>query len=77
MTFHFHAFSRTGLIMQLELHKFTPREAIWAADHVEMGWKEQAAKKAESYLTFQAFSRQGLVDQLTFDVFLPRKPNTA
>jgi hypothetical protein len=65
----FTAFSRTGLIKQLEFDKFTPADATWAVDHVQANWKEQAAKKAASYLEMSSFSHQGLVDQLVFDGF--------
>lgn len=69
----FQAFSRTGLIKQLEFEKFATEDATWAVDHVTVDWKEQAVKKAKSYLDTQAFSRQGLIDQLTFEGFLPEE----
>jgi hypothetical protein len=63
------AFSRTGLIKQLEFEKFSKADATWAVDHVKANWKEQAAKKAAQYLETQSFSHQGLVDQLVFEGF--------
>ncbi|WP_240721432.1 Ltp family lipoprotein [Pseudarthrobacter sp. NamE5] len=67
------AFSRTGLIKQLEFEQFATEDATWAADHVTVDWKEQAAKKAESYLESQGFSRQRLIDQLIFEGFSPEE----
>ena len=67
----FTAFSRTGLIHQLEFDKYSTGDATWAADHVNANWNEQAAKKAKDYLGFTSFSRPGLIDQLTFDGFTP------
>ncbi|MGG5173891.1 Ltp family lipoprotein [Pseudarthrobacter sp. J1763] len=67
----FSAFSRTGLIGQLEFEKFATSDATWAVDHVTVNWNEQAAKKAKSYLEFTSFSRAGLVEQLLFEGFTP------
>jgi hypothetical protein len=67
----FSAFSRTGLIEQLEFEKFSTEDATWAVDHVTVDWNAQAAKKAKSYLEFSSFSHSGLVDQLTFEGFTP------
>jgi hypothetical protein len=67
----FTAFSRTGLIKQLEFDKFATPDATWAVDHVTVDWNEQAAKKAKDYLGFTSFSHSGLVDQLAFDGFTP------
>lgn len=64
------AFSRQGLIDQLEYDGFTYSEAAYAADECGADWYEQAAKKAESYLEIMSFSRQGLIDQLEYDGFL-------
>ncbi|WP_214020200.1 Ltp family lipoprotein [Methanoculleus sp.] len=63
------AFSREGLIDQLEFEGFSHTEAVYGADHVGADWNEQAAKKAESYLRIMAFSRSGLIDQLEFEGF--------
>lgn len=63
------AFSRSGLIKQLEFEGFSTEEATYAVDHVTVDWNEQAAKKAKSYLSFRAFSRSGLISQLEFEGF--------
>lgn len=65
----FTAFSREGLIDQLEFEQFSNADATWAVDRVEVDWNEQAAKSAENYLNFTSFSKAGLIDQLIFEGF--------
>jgi hypothetical protein len=65
----FTAFSRKGLIEQLEFDKFSTADATYAVDHVEVNWNAQAAAKAKDYLDFTSFSRGGLIEQLEFDGF--------
>lgn len=61
------AFSRTGLIGQLEFEKYSTEDATWAVDRVTVDWNEQAAQKAKDYLEYSSFSRSGLFDQLIFE----------
>ena len=61
------AFSRTGLIGQLEFEGFSTEDATFAVDSLDIDYNEQAAAEAESYLEFSGFSRQGLIDQLVFE----------
>lgn len=63
------AFSRSGLINQLEYEGFSNSAATSAVDSIVVDWNEQAAKKAESYLSLMAFSRSGLIDQLKYEGF--------
>lgn len=63
------AFSRSSLIEQLEYEQYSSEAAVWAVDHVEADWNEQAAKKAKEYLDMMALSRRGLIDQLKFEGF--------
>jgi hypothetical protein len=63
------AFSRLGLIGQLEYNKFTTEDATFAVDYVNPDWNEQAFKKAQSYLKYSAFSRDGLIGQLEYNQF--------
>lgn len=63
------AFSREGLIKQLEYEGYTHDEAIYGVDNVSVDWNEQAAKKAKEYLDVMAFSREGLIDQLEYEGF--------
>jgi hypothetical protein len=63
----FSAFSRQGLIDQLEFEDYSTEDAEYAVDILNVDWKEQAAKSAESYLEFTSFSRNGLIDQLVFE----------
>lgn len=65
------AFSRTGLIAQLEYEGFTPSDSTYAVDSLNVDWFEQAAKSAESYLEYSSFSRQGLYDQLIYEGYSP------
>jgi hypothetical protein len=65
----FMAFSRTGLIEQLEFEGFSRGDSTFAVDHLSINWKKQAVEKAASYLDLMAFSRQGLIDQLLFEGF--------
>lgn len=65
----FSAFSRKGLIEQLEFEGFDTADAEYAVDKVDPDWNEQAALKAKSYLEVSSFSRKGLIDQLKFEGF--------
>lgn len=69
----FTAFSRTGLIEQLEYEQFSTEDATWAVDRVSVDWNEQAAKSAKEYLEFTSFSRSGLIDQLLYEGFTPEQ----
>lgn len=63
------AFSRNGLIGQLEFEGYTNSEAIYGADNVGADWNEQALKKALSYLDYSSFSYNGLIGQLEYEEF--------
>ena len=63
------AFSYEGLIEQLEYEGFTPDEAEYGVDNCNANWKEQAVKKAASYLRSSSFSRSELIDQLEYEGF--------
>ena len=65
----FTAFSRKGLIEQLEFERFSHDDAVYGADHCGADWKEQAAKKAAEYLDFMSFSKQDLIEQLEYEGF--------
>lgn len=63
------AFSREGLIKQLEFEKFSNEDAVYAVDNCGADWNEQALKKAKSYLSISAFSYTGILKQLEFEKF--------
>lgn len=63
------AFSRCGLIDQLEYDGYTTAEATYAADNCGADWDAQAKGKASDYLDVMAFSRSGLIKQLEYDQF--------
>ena len=67
----FSAFSKAGLIDQLEYEGFSLDDSTIAVSSLDVDWYEQAAKSAESYLELSSFSRQGLYDQLIYEGFLP------
>jgi hypothetical protein len=67
------AFSRSGLIQQLEFEGFSKADATYAVDNIEVNWMEQAAAKAADYLDYTAFSRSGLIQQLEFEGFTPKQ----
>jgi Host cell surface-exposed lipoprotein len=63
------AFSKSGLIKQLEFEHYSRSEARWAVAHVRVSWNAEAVQSAKSYLRSSSFSRQGLIEQLEFDGF--------
>lgn len=65
----FMAFSKSGLIGQLEFEGYSTADAEFAVEHVDVNWRKQAALKAQSYLDMMPFSRSGLIDQLIFEGF--------
>ena len=69
----FSAFSRTGLIEQLEFEGYPKKTAEKAVDYLDVDWMEQAVKSAEAYLDFSSFSKQGLIDQLIFEGFTEKQ----
>ncbi len=62
-------FSYAGLIEQLEEQNYTTEEAVFAADHCEADWNEQAVGKAQEYLDLMPLSREELVMNLEYDGF--------
>lgn len=69
----FSAFSRSGLIGQLEFEDYSTADATFAVDYLNVDWNEQAYKSAESYLDFSSFSAGELRDQLEFEGFTPEQ----
>jgi hypothetical protein len=63
------AFSRSGLIKQLEFEGFSNADAAYGADAQNADWNKQAAKKGANYLSYSSFSRSGLIKQLEFEGF--------
>jgi hypothetical protein len=63
------AFSRSGLVKQLEFEGFATADAEFAVDNIAADWNVQAEKKAKEYLDLTSFSRDSLVQQLTFEGF--------
>lgn len=63
------AFSRVGLIDQLEFEGFSTKVSTFAVDYIRVSWRNQAYKKAQSYLKYSSFSLTGLIEQLEFEGF--------
>jgi hypothetical protein len=63
------AYSRTGLISQLEYEGFSNSDATYGVDFLNADWNQQAALMAASYLKYSAYSRSSLVDQLVYEGF--------
>jgi SOS response regulatory protein OraA/RecX len=65
----FMAFSRSGLIRQLEYEGFSNADATYGVDANNVDWNQQAAAKAADYLSMMSFSRSGLIAQLLYEGF--------
>lgn len=65
------AFSKKGLIKQLEFEGFSKADATYGANAIDVDWNEQAALAAQNYLDLMSFSRSGLIDQLIFEGYTP------
>ena len=63
------AFSRKGLIKQLQFEGFGYWTALYGVDHITVSWRYQAFRKAKEYLDYTVFSRSGLYDQLRYEGF--------
>lgn len=63
------AFSRSGLISQLEYEGYSTESAEYSVDSLNIDWNNQCAKMAQQYLDYSSFSRSGLYDQLAYEGF--------
>lgn len=63
----FMAFSRKGLIRQLEFEGYSKQDATFAVDNVEVNWDEECYECAKNYLDIMAFSKSSLINQLEFE----------
>lgn len=63
------AFSREGLIEQLEYEGYPYDDCVYGVDNSGADWSYQAMLSAKSYLRSSNFSYQGLVDQLVYEGF--------
>lgn len=63
------AFSRSGLIKQLEYEGYSRQEAEYGVSQTNADWNEQAFKSAQNYIEYTAFSRSGLIEQLEYEGF--------
>lgn len=65
----FMAFSRSGLIDQLEYEGYSSDDATLVVDHIGVDWNQQAEFMAQQYLDTMSFSRDGLIEQLEYEGF--------
>ncbi len=63
------AFSRSGLIKQLEFEGFTSQQAEYGVSQTNADWNEQSVLSAQAYIEYSSFSRSGLITQLEFEGF--------
>ena len=71
------AFSREGLIEQLEYEGYAESDAEAAVNSLKIDWQKQADKKAKSYLSIDAFSKKGLTEQLEYVGFTSEEAELA
>lgn len=71
------AFSKTGLIEQLEFEGYSNEDATFAVNNITVDWNEQAVQKAKDYLDYSSFSKSGLIDQLVFEGFTQEQATQA
>lgn len=69
----FMAFSRGGLIKQLQFEGYSLEESTYGVDVQGADWNAQAVKSGASYLRTSSFSRSGLIKQLEFEEFSPEQ----
>ena len=65
------AYSRSGLIKQLEFEGYSNKDATYGVDAQKADWNKQAAASAQTYLDLTSYSREGLIDQLKFEGYTP------
>jgi hypothetical protein len=63
------AFSKSGLIEQLEYEDYSNADARWAVARVGASWNAEAVESAKAYLKSGSFSRQALIEQLEYEGF--------
>ena len=63
------AFSKTGLIEQLEYEGFPKSVATAAVNSLVVDWNEEAYQSGKSYLDYSSFSKTGLIEQLEYEGF--------
>lgn len=61
------AFSKSGLIKQLEFEGYSNEDSTYAVSQINIDWNKQAAISAKKYLEYTSFSRDGLIKQLEFE----------
>jgi hypothetical protein len=65
------AFSRQGLIKQLEYEGYSTADATYGVNSLAVDWNQQAVRMAKGYLEMSPFSRSSLIQQLVYEGFTP------
>lgn len=71
------AFSKKGLMEQLEYEGYTNSESYYAVCNCSADWNEQAVSKARAYLKSGSFSRSALIEQLEYEGFTKKQAEYA
>lgn len=66
---NFTAFSKYGLVKQLEYDKYEEADCMYAVENCGANWNEEAMKSAKNYLKTMSFSKEQLKNQLVYDKF--------
>ena len=61
------AFSKPGLIDQLEYEGYEMEDIEFAVENIDVDWNEECAEDADSYLDTMSFSKEGLIHQLEYE----------
>ena len=61
------AFSKPGLIDQLEYEGYEKDDIDFAVENIDVDWNEECLEDAEQYLEIMSFSKEGLIDQLEYE----------
>ena len=67
------AYSRNGLIKQLQYEGFSNADAQYGVDAQKVNWNQQAVKSAQTYLKSSSFSYKSLLAQLIYEGFTPEE----
>jgi len=59
----------TGLIDILEYEQFSHEDAVYAADHCQADWNEQAKSRAMFQLNHNSYSYKGMILKLEYEGF--------
>lgn len=62
----YYPYSRGGIIYQLREEGFSKADAVYAADHIDVDWYDEAEESAADELKYKKFTHDELVDKLVY-----------